>query len=100
MKFYIYILRSLKDGSYYVGYTSDLAQRVWEHNEGSTGYTSAKRPWELVYQEEFEDKGLAIKRELFIKAQKKEQEVHRTAHLRRIHPKLNAALSSRSLACA
>jgi putative endonuclease len=58
------------DGSFYVGYTANLEARVWEHNEGRTGYTSKKRPWQLVYSEQFENKTDALKREKFIKAQK------------------------------
>jgi putative endonuclease len=70
MKFYVYILKSEYDGSYYVGFSSDLETRIWEHNEGRTGYTSKKRPWKLVYWEEFEGKTEALKREIFIKRKK------------------------------
>ena len=70
MIFYVYIIRSLKDKSYYIGYTANLENRVWEHNFGSTRYTSHKRPWELVYSEEFENKRDALKRERFLKKQK------------------------------
>ncbi len=70
MTYFIYILRSEMDGSFYVGYTANLEARVWEHNEGRTGYTSKKRPWQLVYSEQFENKTDALKREKFIKAQK------------------------------
>ena len=70
MQYWVYILQSLKDGSFYIGYTHDLEARVKEHNEGSTRYTKQKRPWELVYQEEFISKSEAIKRELFLKRQR------------------------------
>jgi putative endonuclease len=70
MTYFIYILRSEMDGSFYVGYTANLEARVWEHNEGRTGYTSKKRPWRLIYSEQFETKTEALKREKFIKAQK------------------------------
>jgi putative endonuclease len=66
----VYILQSAKDDSYYIGYTEDLETRLKEHNEGSTRYTRHKRPWQLVYQEEFNSKTEAIKRERFLKKQK------------------------------
>ena len=62
MKFYVYILQSLKDNSFYTGYSSNLLNRVREHNFGSTRYTSHKRPWELIYSEEFDNKRDALKR--------------------------------------
>ena len=70
MTFFVYILQSLKDHSFYIGYTSNLDNRVQEHNEGFTRYTSKKRPWELVYFETFDSKAEAIKREKFLKKQK------------------------------
>ena len=70
MRYWIYILQSLKDGSYYVGYTGNIESRLREHNEGSTRYTKQKRPWELVYKEGFNSKSEAIKRELFLKRQR------------------------------
>jgi putative endonuclease len=68
--FYTYILQSQKDGSFYIGYTQDLMQRLEKHNTGKTGYTATKQPWSLVYQEGFDTKTDAMKREKFLKAQK------------------------------
>lgn len=65
--YYIYILRSAQDGSLYVGYTSDIEGRLWEHNAGSTKYTSTKKPWKLEYSEIFDTKQVAIKRERYLK---------------------------------
>ncbi len=70
MVYWVYILQSLKDESFYIGYTRNIQARVKEHNEGFTRYTKHKRPWKLVYQEEFSTKNEAIKRELFLKNQK------------------------------
>jgi putative endonuclease len=70
MAFYVYILKSQKDQSFYIGYTTDLIARVKEHNEGFTRYTKLKRPWDLVYSEEFETKKEALIRERFLKKQK------------------------------
>jgi putative endonuclease len=42
------------DKSYYVGSTTDLDRRLWEHNEGlGAKYTRRRRPVRLVYAEEF-----------------------------------------------
>ncbi|MBM3405154.1 MAG: GIY-YIG nuclease family protein, partial [Bacteroidetes bacterium] len=47
-----------------------IERRLEEHNSGETRYTSGKRPWKLVYLEEYQDKSSAIKRELSLKRQK------------------------------
>ena len=70
MSYYVYILESLKDGSYYIGYTSDLNRRLDMHNTSKKGYTSRKKPWKIVYSEKFEHKSESIKREKFLKRQK------------------------------
>jgi len=70
MPFYVYILKSQKDQSFYIGYTNDLDSRIREHNEGFARYTKNKRPWNLVYSEEFVTKKEAIIRERFLKKQK------------------------------
>jgi len=71
MPFYVYILQSLKDGSYYIGSTNDLDDRVKRHNQGRSKYTKAKCPWELVYHEVFADRSSAAKRESEIKRHKR-----------------------------
>jgi putative endonuclease len=70
MVYWVYILQNLKDESFYIGYNRNIHARVKEHNEGFTRYTKHKRPWKLVYQEEFSTKNEAIIRELFLKNQK------------------------------
>ena len=51
---WIYILKCA-DGSYYVGSHrgEDLGVRIGEHQQGIGGYTSTRRPVELVYSEWF-----------------------------------------------
>jgi len=48
MKYFVYIIESLKDGSYYVGSTQDLSERMERHNQGRSKYTKVKRPWNLI----------------------------------------------------
>jgi putative endonuclease len=67
-KYYIYILRSKKDGSFYKGFTNDLSRRLHEHNSGKSQFTSSKIPWELIYWEEFNTKAEAIYREKYLKS--------------------------------
>ncbi len=51
---YVYIL-CCSDGSYYVGSTRDLDQRLWQHNAGKGAeYTMRRLPVTLVFSEEFE----------------------------------------------
>jgi putative endonuclease len=70
MAYYVYILQSEKDSTFYIGYTGDLEARLTKHNTATSGYTSRKQPWKLVYSETFETKSEAIKREKFLKRQK------------------------------
>lgn len=58
------------DGSLYIGYTSNLQNRLIKHNSGVTIYTSRKRPWKIVYTEIFPTKSEAIKSEEFIAVKK------------------------------
>ena len=64
---YVYILRSLADGTFYKGYTLDYITRLADHNAGSSRYTSKKVPWELVYIEVFMSKKEALIRERNLK---------------------------------
>ncbi len=64
---YTYILECA-DGTYYTGWTNDLAARVAAHNAGKGGkYTRAHRPVKLVYSASFDTKEEAMKEEWRIK---------------------------------
>ncbi len=71
MPFHVYIIQSQKDGSYYVGSTQDLQERLVRQNQGRSKYTKSKRPWELVYFEEQADRSSAINRGKEIKRRKR-----------------------------
>jgi len=45
---YVYVLRSLKDHQFYVGFTRDLPLRVQQHNKGFVTSTKKRVPFELV----------------------------------------------------
>jgi putative endonuclease len=67
MSFYVYILQSEKDLTYYKGFLEDYAERLLQHNAGLSRYTSNKRPWKLVYVEIHPTKKSAIMREKKLK---------------------------------
>ena len=67
-KSYVYILKCA-DKSYYTGVTSNLEERIKEHNSGKykESYTHTRRPLSLVFYAEFIDINLAIEKEKQIK---------------------------------
>lgn len=67
-QFYVYILATKRNGTFYVGITSDLAKRIWEHkNEIADGFTKKYGIKTLVYYEVFTDPENAIRREKRLK---------------------------------
>lgn len=65
--YYVYILKSQKDGSLYKGFTEDLKQRLAAHNSGSTKYSSTKRPYDLIWYCAFPSKQQALQFERYLK---------------------------------
>jgi len=65
--YYIYVLQSLKDGKTYVGYTTNLAERLKYHNSGRVSATKHRKPLKLLFSEEFSTMTEAKKRELYWK---------------------------------
>jgi len=68
--FAVYILYSESLDKYYIGFTADLDDRVYKHNNTHKGFTAAGKPWEVVYSESFPSKAEAMKRERQLKAWK------------------------------
>lgn len=74
-KHFIYIVKC-KDDSLYTGYAKDVTQRVAKHNNGQGAkYTKIRRPVQLVYQEMFDTKSEALKREYEIKTYTRQQKL-------------------------
>lgn len=67
MFFYTYILESRKDDKFYVGFSENLKQRLFEHNKGLVNATKNRRPLKLIYYEACVDKQSALKREKYFK---------------------------------
>jgi putative endonuclease len=64
----VYILASKKNGTLYIGVTSDVVKRVWEHkNEFVEGFTKRYRVHTLVWYEAHETMESAIAREKVLK---------------------------------
>jgi putative endonuclease len=73
MSFYLYILESLTDDSFYVGSIQDLRSRIERHNEGGVKSTRAKRPWKIAYFEKHPDRSSTMKREYAVKRRKSKE---------------------------
>ena len=71
--YFVYILQSMKDFSFYVGQCRDLDHRMSKHHDGQSKYTRTRGPWRLVYFEKFESRSAAIKRENEIKKRKSQE---------------------------
>jgi putative endonuclease len=61
--FYVYVLKSSKDGEKYIGSTNDLRRRLAMHNSGKIYSTKFRKPFELIYYESYKAEKDARKRE-------------------------------------
>jgi putative endonuclease len=67
--YYVYIIRSVSDPAQkYTGATSDLQQRIADHNAGKSTHTSKHAPWELAFYAAFVDKQTAYDFEKYLKS--------------------------------
>ncbi len=80
--YYVYLLKSLKDGRYYIGQPQDLQVRLEYHNSGRSTYTRDRGPWEWLAFKEFETRGEAIKEELRLKKLKNRDRIREEFGLR------------------
>lgn len=67
-KFYVYILLSLKDKKFYVGFTTDIKDRLSRHARGEVRSTFNRRPLKLIHYEYFINEDDAKAREVFLKS--------------------------------
>ena len=74
--YFVYILASKKNGTLYIGVTSNLEKRVWEHkNKVTEGFTKKYDVTKLVYYEQTENVESAISREKQMKEWKREWKI-------------------------
>lgn len=68
MFYYVYVLKSGKDGNNYVGYTNNLRERIILHNAGKVSSTKNRLPLQLIYFEACLNQQDATKREKYLKS--------------------------------
>lgn len=67
MFFYVYVLESKKTDQLYIGYTTDLKERLQEHNRGTVFSTKPYIPWNLIHYEAYRNIKDAKRRERYLK---------------------------------
>jgi len=66
--YFVYILKSLKDKRTYIGYTTNIKNRLKEHNSGKVLATKHRRPFEILLVEKCKSLQEAKKRERYWKS--------------------------------
>jgi len=67
IRYYIYIIKSKNDGKIYTGLTTNLYNRLKQHNSGISGYTKGKGAWDLIWYASFDTKEKAVAFEKYLK---------------------------------
>ena len=75
MQYFVYILYSHQLDRYYTGYTQDIEERLKRHLSDHKGYTFKAKDWQVVYQENYDSKTDAYKRERQIKSWKSRRKI-------------------------
>ena len=66
--YYVYIIRSVKfSKQFYTGFSSDIVQRLDDHNKGKNVHTNKFKPWRIIYYCAFTDKKKALDFEEYLK---------------------------------
>ncbi len=65
--FYVYVLKSKKDGKNYTGFTKNLKSRFELHNKGLVDSTKKRKPFDLIYYEACLSQEDATRREKYLK---------------------------------
>ena len=68
--FFTYVLLSLKDKKFYIGYTDNLKERLKKHQTGKVLATKPRLPVKLIYAELHLNKYDALRREKYFKTSK------------------------------
>ena len=67
--FYTYIITSISiPTKTYIGFTSNIEERLKSHNLGKSSYTKKYRPWRLTFSAAFPDKLIAMDFEKYLKS--------------------------------
>ena len=74
--YFVYILANNKNGTLYIGVSSNILKRIWIHKQKYVkGFTCKYSVTKLVFYEVFEDINLAIKREKQLKKWNREWKI-------------------------
>ncbi|PYK15019.1 MAG: excinuclease ABC subunit C [Verrucomicrobia bacterium] len=65
---YVYVLRSVNDDGFYIGYSANLWKRFQQHAQGDSFATSYRGPWKLIYYEAYLEQADALGRERYLKS--------------------------------
>ena len=65
--YYVYVLKGNSNPSFYIGYSSNLRDRVAQHNAGKVTSTKRGMPWTVAYYEAYQNKDTAQAREKRLK---------------------------------
>ncbi len=66
--YHVYLIESVPNAKWYIGYTNNLKRRLSEHNQHKNKSTAKERGWKLIYCETYTHKMDAIGREKFLKS--------------------------------
>ena len=66
--YYTYVLQSMHDNNFYVGFTKDLKLRFEQHSKGLVESTKNRKPLKLIYYEACLDQNDATTREKYLKS--------------------------------
>ena len=67
--YFVYLLRSINfSNQIYIGYTTNIEQRIYVHNSGGSPHTAKYKPWKLHGYFAFEDKYIALNFERYLKS--------------------------------
>ena len=75
--YFVYIVASQRNGTLYIGMTSDLIRRIWQHKTKLLkGFTEKYEVNKLVHSEQYQDVGTAIQREKRLKEWPRAWKIH------------------------
>ena len=66
--YFVYLIESERDRSWYIGFSENVEQRVQAHNQRKNISTHYGIPWKLIYYEAYIEKLDALGREKFLKS--------------------------------
>ena len=78
MTYYVYMLKSInnnKSNKSYVGYTSNLSERINKHNSNKGAKSTRGYKWVLIYKRYFKDKSKAMSYEYKLKKDRKKRAI-------------------------